>query len=162
MRRGRPAVARSIKATDGASRIAGHLRLRQGASVDDIVAATSKMRGRPITVRESEHLNGTDACGVWFAHEAEDRIFHASTPYASYRQQIVLHELSHMLLGHDKLPPVETQVPEFFSDLPIDRVRWRASFRDGIEADAERLAYTLAELVSSRQRSLSGFAEAFE
>ncbi len=155
-------MGRSITATDSAPRIARYLGLLAGVSAADIVKATSKLRGRPIVVRESEHLNGTDACGVWFAHADEDRIFHAATPYESYRQQIVLHEIAHMLLGHDKLPPVETQAPDFFSDLPLDRVRWRASFRDGVEADAERLAYTLAKLVSPRQRSLSGFAQAFE
>lgn len=155
-------MGRSITATDSASRIARHLGLREDVSTADIVAATSKLRGRPIAVRESEHLNGTEVCGVWFAHPDEDRIFHAATPYESFRQQIVLHELAHMLLGHDELPPVETQAPAFFSDLPLDRVRWRASFRDGTEADAEQLAYTLAKLVSPRQRSLGGFAEAFE
>jgi len=138
------------------------LGVHRGASLNEVTEATARHRGRTIVVRDSEHLNGTEICGLWLSGDDVDQIFHATTRYETYRTQIVLHELAHMLLRHDELAPDDSQMAALFPDLPVGRLLTRSSFRLEIEEDAERLAYTLAQIVEGRPRSVSGFGEAFE
>ena len=138
------------------------LELQRGASLQEVIEATARHRGRRIVVRDSEHLNGTEICGLWLAGADVDQIFHARTRYETYRTQIVLHELAHMLLRHDELDPADSQAAVLFPDLPVGRLLARSSFRLDIEEDAEHLAYTLAQIVEGRPRTVSGFGEAFE
>jgi len=138
------------------------LGVERGASLQEVIEATAQRRGRTIVVKDSVHLNGTEICGLWLAGAEVDQIFHATTRYETYRTQIVLHELAHMLLRHDELAPDDSQMAALFPDLPVGRLLTRSSFRLEIEEDAERLAYTLAQIVEGRPRSVSGFGEAFE
>ena len=138
------------------------LDVHSGASLQDVTDATARHRGRRIVVRDSEHLNGTEICGLWLSGGDVDQIFHAKTRYETYRTQIVLHELAHMLLRHDELDVADTQMAALFPDLPVGRLLTRSSFRLEIEEDAEHLAYTLAQIIEGRPRSVSGFGEAFE
>jgi hypothetical protein len=138
------------------------LGVHRGASLHEVTEATARYRGRTIVVRDSQHLNGTEICGLWLSGGEVDQIFHATTRYETYRTQIVLHELAHMLLRHDELAPADSQMAAMFPDLPVGRLLTRSSFRLEIEEDAERLAYTLAQVVEGRPRSVSGFGEAFE
>lgn len=138
------------------------LGLKRGANLQKVIAATARHRGRSISVKDSEHLNGTEICGLWLSGGDVERIYHAKTPYETYRTQIVLHELAHMLLQHDELVATVSQTAALFPDLPVGRLLTRSSFRLDIEENAEDLAYTLAQIIEGRPRTVSGFGEAFE
>lgn len=103
-------------------------------------------RGRPITVDELPGLSGTELCGVWLICADRDIVLHSPVKSAWHRQQIILHEFSHMLLRHDLQGSNGDLAATFLPDLSDDilRVLGRSSYSDDAELTAEALADQLA------------------
>ncbi|WP_120520787.1 hypothetical protein [Arthrobacter celericrescens] len=106
-----------------------------------------EQRGRTITVAEVPGLAGTELCGLWLICADRDIVIHAPAKSSWHRQQIILHEFSHMILGHD----LKTKGSERFSTLlpnldeqQILRTLARSSYTDDAELAAEALADQLA------------------
>lgn len=104
-------------------------------------------RGRTITIAEVPGLSGTELCGLWLICADRDVILHAPAKSVWHRQQIILHEFSHMILGHDfegqsgKL--VNTLLPDLGGEHVL-RALARSSYSDEAELTAETLADQLA------------------
>lgn len=112
-----------------------------------IHAKLEEQRGRTITVAEVPGLAGTELCGLWLICADRDIVIHAPAKSTWHRQQIILHEFSHMILGHD----LKTKGGERFSSLLPDldeeqilRTLARSSYADDAELAAEALADQLA------------------
>lgn len=118
------------------------------------IANIAQMRGRPI------HLIGTDtvtaagsACGLWLVRPDDDVIVYDKNTSAYHIDQIVRHEVGHMILGHDRGMATE-QVPRdpvaFFGDalpdLSTDLIR-AVLGRTDFANDQEREAETFANLI---------------
>lgn len=59
-------------------------------------------RGRPLRfVVEPALAGGNGPCGLWVATDAEDLVFVEPAISVVHREHIALHELGHMLAGHD-------------------------------------------------------------
>lgn len=109
------------------------LSLPAELNLGDVVEFASERRGRPILVRTLTSLAGTATCGLWLSTEGTEYVFHAPSESVLHRRQIILHELSHMILGHG----IETDIgpgtiTELFPDLDptsVKRVLARTSFR---------------------------------
>ncbi|MEN4397457.1 MULTISPECIES: ImmA/IrrE family metallo-endopeptidase [Mycobacteriaceae] len=68
---------------------------------DAFVQSVADMRGRPITLIPSETaLLGDSLCGLWLARDDDDLILHERGTSDYHIDQIVCHEIGHMLLGH--------------------------------------------------------------
>jgi len=103
-------------------------------------------RNRPIIVDELAGLSGSELCGVWLICADRDIVLHAPVKSAWHRQQIVLHEFSHMILRHDLRENNAELGATFLPDLSEEvlRVLGRSSYTDGAELMAEALADQLA------------------
>lgn len=101
-----------------------------------------RQRSRPIIVDELPGLSGSELCGVWLICADRDIVLHAPVKSAWHRQQIVLHEFSHMILCHDLEQSSADLAATFLPDLSQDvlRVLGRSSYTDGAELMAEVLA----------------------
>lgn len=106
-------------------------------------------RHREIAIEELPGLSGTDLCGMWIAMQDRDLILHKPTRSLLYRQQIVFHEFSHMILKHDvdaiPVEPNKTLIPSIDPKM-INHVLLRSSF----SAESELAAELLADRLSAR------------
>ncbi|WP_019546688.1 hypothetical protein [Streptomyces sulphureus] len=119
--------------------------------IEKFCRAVSNHRGRPLFVEAVEGVNGSDdeLCGLWVQLEKVDCIFYEASTSHLHRNHIVLHEISHMLLGHGNGTGDAPGVPldGLFSDIDPSTVRsvlGRASFTTPQEREAEALASRIA------------------
>ena len=77
------------------------LQLGRTFTCDDLVHAIQARRPRRLRVVELAELDTSDGlCAIWLIGETEDVVLHAPSDSALHRQQFVLHEFAHMILGH--------------------------------------------------------------
>jgi len=94
------------------------LALGVNFTFDELVGAVQRSRHRRLRIIELADLGDEDGlCAVWLVADGEDLILHASSDSALHRQQFVLHELAHMILGHDANH--DPEAPDFLlPDIP--------------------------------------------
>lgn len=64
----------------------------------------SKKRGRAITLVPTDTASlGLGPCGLWLSRDDDDLILHEVGTSEYHIDQIVGHEVGHMLLGHDRI-----------------------------------------------------------
>jgi hypothetical protein len=70
---------------------------------DVFINNLSELRGRPIRLIPTDTAALADSpCGLWLARDDEDLILHAIGTSDYHIDQIVGHEIGHMLLGHGR------------------------------------------------------------
>lgn len=118
--------------------------------------AVAEHRGRPLVVEAVEGVSEADGelCGLWIEFDHADYIAHEASTSPLHRDHIVLHEVSHMLLGHTG--STEGPGPDLatlFTGINPDTVRnvlGRANFSTPQEREAEQLATRIAAAVNLR------------
>jgi hypothetical protein len=124
------------------------LRLGHTFTIDDLVHAIQVRRQRTLRVHELQDLDTSDGlCAIWLIGETKDVVLHAPSDSALHRQQFVLHEFAHMILGHcdgedcaatDALLP---NIPPY--------TRGRLLKRQDIDGDTEIAAEALADRLAA-------------
>jgi hypothetical protein len=110
--------------------------------------ALAAQRGRPILL---EPLAGTaGACGIWVAVPSADLIFYEEETSPLHQDHIILHEISHLVCGHEPVPVSEGEISLLlFPDLQAQTVK-HVLQRGGYSTFEEREAETLASLILER------------
>ena len=120
-------------------------------------AAVQDRRHRRLRVVELADLDTHDGlCALWLSTDAEDVVLHARSDSALHRQQFVLHELAHMILGHcdgDDCAVEEALLP----NIP-PHTRARLLTRQDLDSETEIAAESLADRLAAGIRG-SVFAE---
>lgn len=117
---------------------------------DVFIANIAAERGRSIRLvpTDTAALAG-GPCGLWLASDDEDVILHETGTSDYHIDQIVCHEIGHMLLGHgrghadDYAEPAFDRLDELLPDIDPATVRailGRTDFRADQERDAEMFA----------------------
>lgn len=119
------------------------------ATLNFIHGKLEDQRGRSITIAEVPGLSGAELCGLWIICSDRDVILHAPVKSAWHRQQIILHEFSHMILRHDLDGQGGELINHFVPDLEDEHVL-RALARSSYSDDAELTAETLADQLATR------------
>jgi hypothetical protein len=129
----------------------GALALGRNFTFDELVDAVQRRRKRRLRVVELAELGDQDGlCAVWLVVEGEDLILHAHSDSELHRQQFVLHELAHIILGHDAED--DTQAPDFLlPDIP-PQVRRRLLRRQDLDTAEEVMAESLADHLAAAIR----------
>ncbi|MFH5877281.1 hypothetical protein [Arthrobacter sp. NA-172] len=121
--------------------------LPNNATLHFIQKKLEAQRGRPIKIAELPGLAGSELCGVLLICSDRDIVLHAPVKSIWHRQQIILHEFSHLILGHD-LDGVSSEIASsLLPDLDakgVLRALARSSYTDDAELTAEALADQLA------------------
>lgn len=129
--------------------------------LNEFIANIAEIRGRPI------HLIGTDTvtaagspCGLWLVRPHDDVILYDQNTSAYHIDQIVRHEIGHMVLGHDLAvsdEPVSDRTSEAFRsvlpDISADTIRavlGRTDFANEQEREAETFASLI--MLAGRER----------
>lgn len=115
--------------------------------------AVAEHRGRPLLVEAVEGVNGSDGglCGLWVELDHADCIFYEASTSPLHRNHIVLHEISHILLGHTTVSGTDpgADIGGLFTGVDPHTVRnvlGRANFSSPQEREAEQLATRIAGL----------------
>ena len=131
---------------------------------DDLFDTVRERRGRKLRLVELADLGAYDGiCAVWLTTEVEDFILHARSESVLHRQQFVLHEFAHMILGHcdgDECSDANALLPDI---PPHTRARLlkRQDLDSGTEIAAESLADRLAAGIRGSVLAESRYSEIF-
>jgi len=127
------------------------LALGETFTFDQLVGAVQRSRQRGLRIVELADLGDHDGlCAVWLVTDGEDLILHAHSESVLHRQQFVLHELAHMILGHDV--DDDPEGPDcLLPDIPL-QTRRRLLRRQDLETREEVLAETLADNLAAAIR----------
>jgi hypothetical protein len=68
------------------------------------IDGVARLRGRPIRVVPTVDKLAMSACGLWMKRDSDDIIIHEAGTSEYHVDQIVCHELGHMVLEHDGGP----------------------------------------------------------
>jgi hypothetical protein len=134
-------------------------------TLDELIDWITARRQRRIIVIETALLAGKSICGLWVPKDKIDVIYHARTSGPLHRQQMILHELSHMVLGHDSNPATAERGVSVFKEISgevVQRALARGDFRSDAEVTAEYLADYLASPLRRSQREIFSYEAFFE
>lgn len=123
------------------------------------------LRGRRIVIVETAKLSGMKICGLWIPREDVDVIYHSVTRGDLHKQQMILHEVSHMILRHDELDGATWQGVKVFQQLSgevVVKALARGDFRSDLEATAEHLADLLASALRGSSEEILNYEDYFE
>ncbi|WP_157109662.1 hypothetical protein [Rhodococcus sp. WMMA185] len=143
------------------SRLLAHARGNESASVFGLVRTVERMRGRPLTVRESAEL-APGTFGLWRNGHDRDEVLYA--PWVAAPDRTVAHELGHIVLGHHGLPVEEAArhtLPSEWHDMASFMLRQCGQDSGGdedllqLERDAEGFASELCRRISGVGRARS-------
>ncbi|WP_051299631.1 ImmA/IrrE family metallo-endopeptidase [Arthrobacter castelli] len=141
------------------------LSLPPHMTLQGLIDWISSLRGRRIVIVETASLVGKSTCGLWVPKENYDLIYHAETSGPLHRQQMILHELSHMVLGHEGNLQVSGQGVAMFKELSgeiVERALARGDFRTEAEVTAEYLADHLASALRAEEAEIFNYEAFFE
>ena len=133
------------------------LQLGHTFTLDDLIHAIQARRQRTLRVHELQDLDTSDGlCAIWLIGETDDVVLHASSDSALHRQQFVLHEFAHMILGHCEGQDCAAEDVLLPNSPPY--TRGRLLKRQDIDCDTEIAAESLADRLAAGIRG-SVFAE---
>lgn len=140
------------------------LALGETFTFDELVGAVQRSRGRRLRIVELGGVTGRDGlCAVWFEAGGVDVILHAQSDSVLHEQQFVLHELAHMILGHEV--DEDSDVPDILlPDIPPEtrrRLLRRQDLNTVKEVQAETLADHLAAAIRGSAMPRSRYLEVF-
>ena len=141
------------------------LRLPERITLESLIRHLEDLRGRRIVIVESEKLTGKKICGLWIPREHVDVVYHSATRGILHRQQLILHELSHMILRHDEAEGATWQGIKIFQELSgetVTKALARGDFRSELEATAEYLADFLAAALRESTQEIFRYEAYFE
>lgn len=144
--------------TDSSLKLGSHYSFRE------LFEAVQQQRGRAMRVGTLDQLDASDGlCAIWIKQDDCDLILHVPSDSVLHKQQFLLHELAHMLLGHcdDDDVVVDgmllTSVPEAL----LARLLTRKDFSSEAEIAAELLADRFASKIRESAFPNSGYTEIF-
>ncbi|MEU3166758.1 hypothetical protein [Streptosporangium sp. NPDC006930] len=116
----------------------------------ELCETVARRRGRAI--RLAPMRNGFGVMGLWAAVGDVDMIFYEEATTPPHQEHIILHELGHLLCGHDKaqLPVAEYALPLMPGLDPrmVRTVLGRTSYSAAEEQEAELLASLILQRFS--------------
>ena len=124
-------------------------------TLDELLAHMEEQREAAIIVKPVEGMTHGELTGLWFSMPGIELILHANTGSALHREQIILHELAHMALGHEKLMDDPGHLAALLPDLAparIAKVLARCEHGEEHEIVAEALADLFAQAIARSRR----------
>jgi hypothetical protein len=115
-------------------------------SVEALCARIADARGRPLRVLP---LPGParpgEPCGMWIATETADYVFHARGRSPLHQQNIILHEIGHMLCEHTGPDTAVAALLPQLDPTMVQRVLARSRYSTPQEEEAELAAALMLE-----------------
>ncbi len=117
-------------------------------SIEALRAQVAAGRGRDLHLHPLPYTGAADLpCGMWVSTARADHIFHARGASALHQQNIILHEIGHMLCDHT-LANDDNGLTALLGDLDpevVRRVLTRTRYSTPEEQEAEMVAVLIRE-----------------
>ncbi|SIS21439.1 hypothetical protein [Williamsia sterculiae] len=128
------------------------LHLDLPLSAEQLCERYGTRRGRPIRILD--HPLPADApSGIWLAAEDGDYFFCQANTTPLHREQIIVHEFSHLMAGHQLVDP-GSSAPTFPTDAESDAALGRTCYSDEREWEAEVLATQIVDWAATATRGV--------
>lgn len=117
-----------------------------------LVVGVERKRGRPIRLRPFSFGPGCP-CGVWIGTAGADYIYYEAGTTPFHATHIAVHELAHMLLGHQHEEAWEGLIGVLTPDVDralIQLILGRGVYRTAEEQEAETLASLILSSATTR------------
>lgn len=144
-------LGRRRKSASPLDQLLASIEIPSPFDINELCEQLSTQRGRHIYLHPVPGQAGSEMpCGTWFATDVGDHVFYEETTTPLHQEHIILHELSHMLLGHnsivgaDGVPQAAGIFGEDIDPATIRSMLGRTSYTTPEEQDAERLATLIA------------------
>lgn len=131
------------------------LHLPSPLTLEVLFEYVEEVTGRPLLIERRDELIGKGVTGFW--HELTEgdevlanEIFHAGSEEDPRGRFNILHEVAHILMGHEPEPLTKEDLSAGYPDLDPDKIyigRCRDQVRTGPEAEAEILADLLYDRI---------------
>jgi hypothetical protein len=116
-------------------------------AIDTLCARIAGDRGRPLRLLPLPQPAGPgQPCGMWIATDAADYIFHARGTSPLHQQNIVLHEIGHMLCEHSGPDTGAAPLLTLLDPAMVQRVLARSRYSTPQEEEAELAAALILEI----------------
>ncbi|MEZ0053011.1 hypothetical protein ABIA30_004036 [Mycobacterium sp. MAA66] len=135
---------------DGAERVCklvGRLTIPIPWNLEIFIEHLASQRAKPIRLIPSSGLSTAgQPCGIWIGRSADDFIVYDDTTSSYHAEQIVLHEIGHMLLEHhgtDAHFDEHFSIQEFVPDIDpttVSHIFGRTAYDTEQESQAELFA----------------------
>jgi hypothetical protein len=141
-------VGRRKLVNPGAKRVTalvGSLSVPIPWNLHAFTSSIAEQRGKPIRLVPHPGLSGSGhPCGVWIGREHDDIVVYDVTTSSYHAEQIVLHELGHLLLRHGAgswggLGSIQALVPDI-DPATVSQVMTRTHYGNEEEWQAELFA----------------------
>ena len=147
-------------------RLVGSLAIPTPWDVAALIDVVARDRGKPIRLIPYTGLSAAgQPCGIWIGRKTDDIIVYDGTTSGYHGEQIILHELGHLLLEHHNAPQNTDAVSirELLPDIDpgtVSHVLGRSAYDSDQESQAELFA-SLIMSQSRRTRPGSKFSSTF-
>lgn len=141
------------------------LKLKRDLTLCSLVKHVERTRGRQIVIVETSKLSGKKICGLWIPRPDVDVVYHSVTRGPLHKQQMVLHEVAHMVLRHDEADDAAWQGIKMFQELSgevVKKALARGEFSSDLEVTAEHLADLFAAAIRESSQEIYGYEAFFE
>ncbi|WP_138418348.1 hypothetical protein [Sinomonas gamaensis] len=135
------------------------LDVPQDLTIDGLRELLEEDRGKKIVVRSVKGLGPNQVSGLWFSLPDTDLVLHADTVSPLHREQIILHEFAHIVLGHERLMEDGRHLASLLPDLKpsmVSRCLARCQRQSPPEIVAESLADLFADALAQARRAERG------
>jgi len=122
------------------------LGMHRPLTLDAVRERAQELRGRSLILRElPASIANAGACGLWLSTDDADYIFYEARTAALHREQIVLHEIAHVLCDHHRgIMDMDGELASHLLDglqpRLIKRLMGRTSYTTTEEQEAEMIA----------------------
>lgn len=129
------------------------LEVPEPFSIEALCDQVARRRGRPIELRAIHEDDPTMPCGLWLQMTARDVILYEGTASMPLRENIIAHELGHLLADHAcdsrQLESYRARLMPRLALNPslLNRVLGRVSYTTAQEQEAEMFAWLLLSSV---------------
>ncbi|UWX97757.1 hypothetical protein N2K95_03475 [Arthrobacter zhaoxinii] len=142
------------------------LKLGEHVTFDELLAAVTRMHGKPIELRDIDSAVIPSVTGLWIEKDTKSIILLPSGDNRLHRTHAACHEFGHILLRHQGCGGVDTTMPSLFQHIGsrkgIRRMLARSLAWNETERAAEQVAYLLSLALLPREReSPSTFERTF-
>ncbi|MEQ0558842.1 hypothetical protein ABJI51_07155 [Amycolatopsis sp. NEAU-NG30] len=126
-------------------RLLNELGIRPPLDVSDLCRSVGDLRGRPIRLL-AHRIPVPGPFGAWIATAQADYIVYQRDTSKAHQRHIILHELGHMLAGHQGTVEDDSLLAQLTPDVAPASVR-QTLLRTSYDSDHEREAETVATII---------------
>ncbi|MBF6065970.1 hypothetical protein IU500_32980 [Nocardia terpenica] len=131
--------------------VLGEITLPRPFSVQVLCDSIARQRRRRLYLHPLSEQSGEGApCGMWIATDVADHIFYEQKTSSFHQDHIILHEIGHILCGHNVTRLVEQEYPLLADGTADEVLTRRALARTSYTTRQEQEAEMVASLILER------------